>query len=93
MVTPIIMSWSNTGIRGMDGRTSDGMLRGIHADLYRLESVSLRYGRPISAMDVAQNRRVCVIGAHIYDELFRAAVIPAVRLSMPTGCTIRLSEW
>lgn len=70
MVTPIIMSWSNTGIRGMDGRTSDGMLRGIHADLYRLESVSLRYGRPISAMDVAQNRRVCVIGAHIYDELF-----------------------
>lgn len=70
VVTPIIMSWSNTGIRGMDGRTSDGMLRGIHADLYRLESVSLRYGRPISAMDVAQNRRVCVIGAHIYDELF-----------------------
>ena len=70
VVTPIIMSWSNTGIRGMDGRTSDGMLRGIHADLYRLESVSLRYGRPISAMDVAQNRRVCVIGAHIYAELF-----------------------
>ena len=70
VVTPIIMSWAETGVRTTDGRTADGMLRGVQADIYRLEKVSLRYGRPLSPVDVAQSRRVCVIGAHIYEELF-----------------------
>ena len=68
VVTPLISSWGKSVSYGTN--TSSCGVKGIMADYTRVETPSLRYGRTINAVDNAQERKVCVIGKRIYNELF-----------------------
>ena len=45
-------------------------VNGVTQDYQKVCMPEMRYGRHINAMDIVQNRKVCVIGKQVYDNLF-----------------------
>ena len=69
VVTPILSFWGKTAEYGANTYSS-GSLKGVRADYDHIESPKLYYGRYIDEMDVIQERKVCVIGRKVYNQLF-----------------------
>lgn len=46
------------------------VLRGIYPDMGRVEGLDIRYGRALNQLDMLHERKVCVIGKEIYQQLF-----------------------
>ncbi|MBO4475540.1 MAG: ABC transporter permease [Bacteroidales bacterium] len=67
-VTPVISSWGTSIIRGKDSYS--GSYKGVYADYVKIEEPQLKYGRYINETDVLQERKVCVIGKRVYNNLF-----------------------
>ena len=67
-VTPTISQWGQTAVNGTNSISTS--VQCIRADYVKIEEPSLRYGRYLNESDVAQERKVCVIGRRIYEGLF-----------------------
>ena len=67
-VTPVISSWGTSIVRGENSYS--GSYKGVYADYVKIEEPQLKYGRYINETDVLQERKVCVIGKRIYNNLF-----------------------
>ena len=67
-ITPTIASWGGNIIR--DTYTASGNVKGVFADYAKIEEPKLRYGRYLNETDILQERKVCVIGKRIYNDLF-----------------------
>lgn len=68
VVTPIITQWGITAVN--DAQKTDCSTQGIEASYASIEAPSMKYGRYINEMDIKQERKVCVIGKRIYNDLF-----------------------
>ena len=68
-VTPSVSLWGKSVVRG-DVVSSGAVVKGNTPDYANIETPKLRYGRYISESDNAQERKVCVIGKKVYNELF-----------------------
>lgn len=68
VVCPMISTWGSSVVYG--AQTSSAGIKGVEASYKEVETVNLKYGRYINEVDVAQERKVCVIGKRIYNELF-----------------------
>ena len=69
VIVPMIVEWGKTA--KCSKRTySVQALKGIHPDQLKIETSELKYGRYINANDVRQERKVCVIGKRVFEELF-----------------------
>ncbi len=68
VVSPMISGWGNTVEYGE--YSTSAALRGVNADYCRIESPKLRYGRYLNETDILMERKVCVIGKRIYQNLF-----------------------
>jgi putative ABC transport system permease protein len=68
VVAPMISAWSGNVAYG--SHSSSASVKGITADYDKVETSQIKYGRFINEMDVEQERKVCVIGKDIYNELF-----------------------
>lgn len=67
IVTPMIGEWTNV----LNGTYSyDASIKGLTPDYEKIETTRLKYGRYISQTDVDKERKVCVIGERVYNELF-----------------------
>ena len=51
-------------------------VRGFHSNYQQVEDQMLSMGRFINEIDIAQGRKVCVIGSKIYEELFPTKANP-----------------
>lgn len=51
-------------------READCSGKGVHPDYAAIDSPTIRYGRYINEIDIKQERKVCVIGKSIYNDLF-----------------------
>ena len=67
-VTPVISTGGRDAVYGTN--TSTASVRGIYADYQRIETPKIRYGRYLNDADILQERKVCVIGKRIYNDLF-----------------------
>lgn len=67
-VSPTVALWGRTIAR--DDNTYSGTLKGIRADYALIEAPKIMYGRYLNDADIAQQRKVCVIGKKIYSSLF-----------------------
>ena len=67
-VSPTVDLWGRSFVRG--DNSYSGSLMGIQADYSKIEAPSLMYGRDINESDVAQERKVCVLGKKVYSSLF-----------------------
>ena len=78
IVTPALTKWGRTVVAG-DKRYSSNV-KGLLADYARVEEPQMRYGRFLNDMDIAQGRKVCVIGKK------------STRRSFPKAAT-RVARW
>ena len=67
-VTPTIASWGGSVVRGT--YTASGSVKGVLADYCKIEEPKIKYGRYLNEADILQERKVCVIGKRIYNDLF-----------------------
>ncbi|MCQ2170149.1 MAG: ABC transporter permease [Bacteroidales bacterium] len=66
--TGAVSAWGWTAVR--NAHTSSIVFKGINADYEKIETPRLKYGRYITEADVMTERKVCVIGKKVYEELF-----------------------
>ncbi len=67
-VTPQLSRWGQEAVNGSN--TVEANVKGVYADYSKIEEPRMKYGRYINDSDVAQERKVCVIGKRIYTSLF-----------------------
>ena len=68
VISPVLFSNGGTAYFG-DRKTTVGV-NGVQSDYQRVNEPKMRYGRFINDMDLAQKRKVCVIGKKTYKDLF-----------------------
>lgn len=68
VVSPMISGWGNTVEYGE--HSTSAALRGVNADYCKIEQPKIRYGRYLNETDIQLERKVCVIGKRIYQNLF-----------------------
>ncbi len=68
IITPMLHNWGASFL--YKEHKSKGTLKGITNEYAFIEIPELKYGRYISSMDHADERKVCVIGKKVYEELF-----------------------
>ena len=68
VVAPMVSNWGMTA--EYKGNTATCAIKGIAGNYHKVEAPKLKYGRTISDADVEQDRKVCVIGKRVYNELF-----------------------
>lgn len=67
-VTPIVSNWGQEAVNGAN--TVSANVKGVYADYIKIEEPRIRYGRYLNDSDIAQERKVCVIGKRIWTSLF-----------------------
>lgn len=68
VVSPMASKWGVQVVHG--DHKYNASVKGQLPEYVRVEAPSLRYGRFINAMDIAQQRKVCVLGKRVYKTLF-----------------------
>ena len=68
VVAPQVSNWGQTAT--YKGNSSSVSIKGISGDYHKVEAPVLKYGRTISDADVERERKVCVIGKRVYNDLF-----------------------
>lgn len=68
VVSPILFSYSGTAYHGE--RKATVSTQGVMPDFQRVNEPKMYYGRYLNDMDVAQRRKVCIIGKKTYKDLF-----------------------
>ena len=81
VVAPLLESYGGTAVNG--NRKSSISAMGTTPDYQRIVEPKMYYGRYLNEMDMAQCRKVCVIGKKVYKELFPGG-------GNPCGRTIRI---
>ena len=74
VVAPIVSNWGQTAY--YKGNTTNPGVKGISGDYCKIEQPLIKYGRTISDADVEQERKVCVIGKRVYNDLLPAGGDP-----------------
>lgn len=88
IVTPLISTWGKSANYG--NNTSSCGVKGITNEYQYVESSHLKYGRTINAVDNDQERKVCVIGKQVYNELFPAGGDPCGKFIEMGGIWFRI---
>ena len=68
-VTPTVSIWNKEVARN-EYSFSSGVVRGSRADYANIETPKMKYGRFLNEADLAQERKVCVLGKKVYSTLF-----------------------
>ena len=68
-VTPTVALWGKSVAREEYSYNS-AVIKGVRADYARIEAPKLMYGRYLNESDLAQERKVCVLGKKVYTQLF-----------------------
>ena len=68
VISPVLFSNGGTAYYG-DRKSTVGV-NGVQPDYQRVNEPKIRYGRFLNEMDLAQKRKVCVIGKKTYKDLF-----------------------
>jgi len=69
VVTPLIDQWGITIVHGEHSYT-EGTIKCVNTDYSQIETPKIKYGRGLNEMDILQERKVCVIGKRVYQNLF-----------------------
>ena len=78
VITPVLSQWGAGAVFG-EHRISCNV-KGLTPDYAKVDAPQIRYGRYLNDMDMAQGRKVCVIGEKIYKTLFPGGGDPCGQL-------------
>ena len=68
-VSPSVSLWGKSVTRD-ENTSSRAVVKGARADYAHIETPKIKYGRWLNDADNLQERKVCVIGKRVYEELF-----------------------
>ena len=68
VVTPVLFGGNKLSVFGEHSFSAN--VNGVTHDYQKVCTPEMKYGRHINAMDIIQDRKVCVIGKQVYDNLF-----------------------
>ena len=68
VVSPLISGWGNKAEYG--DNSCSASIKGVNADYSKIETPKIKYGRYLNETDILMERKVCVIGKRIYQNLF-----------------------
>ena len=68
-VSPSVSLWGKSVTRD-ENTSSRAVVKGVRADYANIETPKIKYGRWLNDADNLQERKVCVIGKRVYEELF-----------------------
>lgn len=68
VVTPVLFGGNKMSVFGEHSFSAN--VNGVTHDYQKVCTPEMKYGRHINAMDIIQDRKVCVIGKQVYDNLF-----------------------
>ena len=68
VVSPMISGYGNSVEYGE--YSTSAAIKGVSADYCKIEQPKMRYGRYLNQTDIMMERKVCVIGRRIYQQLF-----------------------
>ena len=68
VVTPMISQWGQNAV--YNSLSTSCNVTGVNADYTAIEAPKMKYGRFLNEVDIERDRKVCVIGKRIYNELF-----------------------
>lgn len=68
IVAPLMNRWGQKAY--YKGNSTSLSIKGISGNYDKVEAPLMKYGRFISDADVEQNRKVCVVGKRVYNDLF-----------------------
>ena len=83
VVTPMISNWGSKAI--FADHKANCILKGLMPEYAKVEEQPIRYGRFLNDMDMAQRRKVCVLGKKVYKQLFPGG-------GNPCGQSIRIDS-
>lgn len=69
VISPTLSAWGDIATKD-EFKYEDTVLKGVNSDYDAIEEPTLKYGRFINEMDVQQERKVCMIGKSVYENLF-----------------------
>lgn len=68
VVTPMVSRWGNIAV--YKDKKNTCTLKGVTPAYARVDEPKMYYGRYLNEMDMSLRRKVCVIGRHVYKDLF-----------------------
>lgn len=68
IVTPLVTEWGKTVVAGDKKFVAN--VKGVYPEYAKVEEPTILYGRYLNDMDIAGDRKVCVIGKKVYKSLF-----------------------
>ena len=68
-VTPTVSLWGKSVTRD-ENSYGEAVVKGVRADYMHIEAPKIMYGRYLNEADLAQERKVCVLGKKVYANLF-----------------------
>lgn len=74
VVTPMVFAYSTPVVYG--DKKSTGSIKGVTPEYENVQASKIRYGRTLNDMDEQKERKVCIIGKKIYQDLFSPGVDP-----------------
>ncbi len=77
VISPVL--FSSGGMASYGDRKSSVGINGVNPEYRKVNAPKMRYGRFINEMDLAQKRKVCVIGKKTYNDLFPGGGDPCGR--------------
>lgn len=81
IITPLISRW---GCSAMNDNKQIGVtVKGIHPEYGIIENPEIKYGRMLNNVDIKHERKVCIIGKRIVEELY-------IGITDPCGMTIQV---
>ncbi len=78
VVTPMVSNWGSLVVFGDKKATAS--VKGLLPEYTHVEEPQLYYGRYLNNMDIAQRRKVCVLGKKVYKSLFPGGGDPCGQL-------------
>ncbi len=78
VVSPMLSNWGSKTIYG--DKKADCVVKGLLPEYAKVSEPKIYYGRYLNDMDMAQHRKVCVLGKKIYKNLFANGENPLGKL-------------
>ena len=68
IVTPQVSRWGCTAMN--ENKQMNVTVKGVYPEYDVIENPEIKYGRSINRVDIYENRKVCIVGSRIVEELF-----------------------
>lgn len=88
LATPSTALWGQNVLYGENKYSCN--VKGLYPEYQRIEHQEMAYGRFINDVDIAESRKVCVIGKRVYESLFTPGEDPCGKFVQVNGIYYRV---